>query len=157
MGVSVKYSTFQKTPSLNSSMMVAKRVLESLEFAEDEIGGGKFRSKIINSLKSDFDHANLDLLDKNTALIVQVSSPGGAFSKFLDVLLAFNNGEIKQCIFVTQTEAMAIRRNQIKNPETTSDGHRIYFSNAKETIGEYSESFLKMPIGILGIQTNRYL
>ena len=137
--------------------MSAKRLLESLEFTENEIGGTKFRLKLVNCLKSNIKHSKLDLFDQKTALIVQVSSPGGAYSKFLDVFLAFNNKEIEQCIFVTQTEAMAIRRNQIKNPGTTSDGHRIYFSTARETIGEYSESFLKMPIGILGVQINNHL
>ena len=91
------------------------------------------------------------LFDEDTALIVQVSSPGGAYSKLLDILLAKNEGQIKRCLFVTQTHQMAVRRNSIKNPGTDKDGHRVYFSLAVETIGNYSESFLDIPIGILGV------
>ena len=139
MQASVKYADFHRNKALTKTMIEAKRKIESLHFTVDEIGGGKFRSKLVETLKSKSTHEKFLLFDEDTALIVQVSSPGGAYSKLLDILLAKNEGQIKRCLFVTQTHQMAVRRNSIKNPGTDKDGHRVYFSLAIETIGNYSE------------------
>ena len=147
----IKHATFNKSESLTKILISAKRKIEALGLTQDDLEGGKFRSRLVKSLVSEIKHPEFLLVDKDTALVVQVSSPGGAYSKFLEILLAFNNGEIKQCIFVTQTYNLAVRRNQIKNPDSTRDGHRIYFSKAKSTIAKYTDSFLSIPIGILGV------
>lgn len=152
MKTSVEYADFNKNKALTEAMIEAKRKIESLHFTSDEIGGGKFRSKLVENLRSKSTHENFLLFDNDTALIVQVSSPGGAYSKFLDILLAKNEGQIKHCLFITQTYDMAVKRNQIKNPGSDKDGHRIYFSLAKKTIGSYADSFLDLPIGLLGIE-----
>ncbi len=154
MQTSVKFADFHKDKALLEIMIEAKRKLESLHFTVGEIGGGKFRSKLIETLKSKSSHENFLLFDTDTALIVQVSSPGGAYSKLLDILMAKNEGQIKRCLFITQTHKMAVKRNSIKNPGTDKDGHRVYFSLAVETIGNYSKSFLDIPIGILGVEVN---
>lgn len=151
MALSVKYESFYANASLLKTLKDAKRKLQRESIEMEQLGGGKFRSKLVEILASDSKHENFLLFDENTALIVQVSSPGGAFSKFLDILLAKNRGEIQGCIFVTQTYEMAVRRNRIKNPDEEKDGHRIYFSLAVEKIRNYSESFLDIPIGILGV------
>ena len=152
MQARVEFSSFNSDPSLMSIMIDAKRIVEGIQFEEEDLGGGKFRSKLVRNLKSHHLHDNFLMFDEDTALIIQVSSPGGAYSKFLDVLLSKNAGEVKQCLFVTQTHNLAVKRNQIKNPGSDKDGHRIYFSFAEKTIGNYADSFLHLPIGLLGIE-----
>lgn len=147
----VNHVMFNQDDQLTSVMIEAKRRLEQMSFEIDEIGGGKFRSRLVSELKSNFTHENFLLFNEDTALIVQVSSPGGAYAKLLDVLCCKNNGSIKQCIFVTQTHQLAVKRNQLKNPGSESDGHRVYFSLASDTISKYVNSFLDIPLGILGI------
>jgi|APSaa5957512535_1039671.scaffolds.fasta_scaffold20853_2 hypothetical protein len=151
MRVKVKWDDFHCDSELTKVMIEAKRLIEKSSFNESELGGGSFRSKLIQILKSEFRNQKFLLFDENTVLIVQVSHPGGAFSKLLEILLAYKQGEIKRCIFVTQTYDLAVRRNKIKNPNSTRDGNRIYFETAVNTIETYAESFLDIPIGILGI------
>lgn len=152
MLTTIEFASFNQDSSLRRVMIEAKRNIENIQFEEEDLGGGKFRSKLVGILKSDNFHENFLMFDKDTALIIQVSSPGGAYSKFLDVLLSKNAGEIKRCLFVTQTHNLAVKRNQIKNPGSDKDGHRVYFSLAKNIIGNYADSFLHLPIGLLGIE-----
>lgn len=151
MHTRVKWDGFHYDDELTKDMVGAKRLIEKTTFDEGELGGGKFRSNLIKLLKSDIKNQNFHLYEENTALIVQVSHPGGAYSKLLDVFLAYNQGEIKRCIFVTQTYNLAVKRNRIKNPDSTKDGNRIYFEAAVKTIESYANSFLDIPIGVLGI------
>ena len=146
------YAQFNVERELTSSMISAKRKIESIIFLEEDLSGGKFRTKLVENLTSELRHPNFLLYDADTALIVQVSHPGSAYSKFLEVMLAWKNQEIKQCIFVTQTQKMAVLRNRIRNPKSDSEGNRVYFSSAVNTIGNYANSFLDLPIGILGVE-----
>ena len=151
MHIRVRWDSFHGESELTRDMVGIKRLIEKTTFDESELGGGKFRSNLIQLLKSDIKNKNFSLYGEDTALIVQVSHPGGAYSKLLDILLAYNQGEIKRCIFVTQTYNLAVKRNRIKNPDSTRDGNRIYFEAAVKTIESYANSFLDIPIGVLGI------
>lgn len=151
MKPTVHHVMYNKNDRLVSAMIDAKRRLEQMSFEMNEIGGGVFRSKLVSELKSSSVHEKFLLYDRDTALIVQVSSPGGAYTKLLEVLLSKNNGEISQCIFITQTHKLAVKRNRLKNPDSDTDGHRVYFSLASDTISKYVNSFLDIPLGILGV------
>jgi len=116
----------------------------------EDLVGSRFRGAIIETLELQ-NLPGLLVLGDATAVIVEVSAPGNAFAKILDIMLEIPTGRIQRCIFITQTYSVAVYRNQIKNPGSTSTGNRIEFETVKRTLSEYCKAFLKIPVGIIGI------
>jgi len=151
MTISIKHEFFHDDTEMREYLKNAKRKILSSTFSEKEIEGRKFRSFLINILNSEFKNEEFYLFNSDTALIIQVSHPGSAYSELLNVLLAKKKGEIKRCIFITQTHELAVIRHQIRNPDSTNDGNRVHFNLITNKIKDYAEYFFDMPIGILGI------
>ena len=133
---------------LNTCMSRYRRELILTDFQ-----GNRFRKRLLKLLYNSADSEHAALLNR-TAIIVQVSSPGGAFSKLLDVMVDHHNGHIDQCLFVTQTFDMAVYRNRFKQPDSNTTGNRIEFDTAKRMIETYCDVFFKVPIGIIGVGFN---
>ena len=115
--------------------------------------GAGFRIRLLKSLAENTNDDLRSLLER-TAVIVQVSSPGGAFSKLLDVMVDHHNGRIDQCLFVTQTFDTAVYRNRFTQSDSNTTGNRIEFDTAKRMIQTYCDVFFKVPIGIIGVGFN---
>ena len=151
MAIDVDYKLFNDNREMIDVLKNTQRKIINSNILDEDIIGGKLRSRLIEIIGLESKNKKFLHYDEDTAFIVQVSHPGGAFSKLLEILLAYNQGQIKNCIFVTQTYDLAVRRNQIKNPNSLRDGNRIYFETAVDTIESYANSFLDIPIGVLGI------
>ena len=151
MSLDIRYKLFNEDKEMRNQLKDAKRKILSSTFSDKEIEGRKFRTFLINILNSEFKNEEFYLFNSDTALIIQVSHPGSAYSELLNVLLAQKKGEIKRCIFITQTHELAVIRHQIRNPDSTNDGNRIHFEVITNKIKDYAEYFFDMPIGILGI------
>ena len=155
MKAGIEYKLFSENREMLDFLNFTERKIRKLEISDEKIAGGKFRSYIIETIGLKPNERKILHDEKMTAFIVEVSHKGSAYSKLLDILLAYKKGEIKRCIFVTQTHALAVRRNRIKNPDSNVDGNRIYYEDACKTIQSYTETFLDLPMGILGIDINK--
>ena len=155
MRTEIEYKSFNGNREMFDSLNITERKIRNLEITDENIAGGKFRSNLIEIIGLKVNKRKILHDEKGTAFIVEVSHKGSAYSKLLDILLAYKKGEIKRCIFVTQTYALAVRRNRIKNPDSNVDGNRIFYENACKTLQSYTETFLDIPLGILGIDINK--
>lgn len=149
MNITTDYAIINPTQAIgtctNNAMIALQTSLEA-----GDIKGSKFRKAIIGSIGAK-KRGSFFTIDDDVAVIVEVSAPGNAFAKLLDVMVEAHEGEITQCLFITQTKGTAILRNQIKNPEKDVTGNRIEFDLAKETLTTYSEVFLHIPVGVIGV------
>ena len=148
MNITTDYAIINPTQAIGTCTNNAMIALQtSLEVGDIK---GSNRKAIISSIGAKKRSSFFTIRD-DVAVIVEVSAPGNAFAKLLDVMVEAHEGKITQCLFITQTKETAILRNQIKNPEKDVTGNRIEFDLAKETLTKYSEVFLHIPVGIIGV------
>ena len=119
----------------------------------DDVHGSRFRQALLESIGAE-KVGGMYLVNDSVAVIVEVSAPGNAFSKLLDVMVAAHDKHIEMCLFITQTFDTAVYRNRFKQPDSNTTGNRIEFDTAKRMIETYCDVFFKVPIGIIGVGFN---
>lgn len=119
----------------------------------DDVRGSRFRQALLDSLSVERVDG-MYLVNDSVAVIVEVSAPGNAFSKLLDVMVAAHDKQIEMCLFITQTFDTAVYRNRFTQPDSNTTGNRIEFDTAKRMIQTYCDVFFKVPIGVIGVGFN---
>jgi len=138
--------------NFNKKMRLVIDSLEGRELPRSKLSG--IRKEIIGWITDLGEKSELDGIDieiGSTGVVVQVSHSQAARGRILDAMSHVQEGSIDSMVFITQTNNLAVVRNRVKNPESDSTGHRVYFEDISKRIDVFANSIFTAPTGVIGL------
>ena len=153
----VEYSINNLSPKDDTLLNGLRNVLEKID---RKTPGRSYRLAVLNELQSigwsgkisleQGSKSSIDGIKSGVGLVVQLGNQKSGLLSIMDLEYMYVKGKISSGVFITQTNAQAVQRNSIRNPDTTSNGNLISLERSILDLELYSE-FLKCPLKIIAI------